>query len=151
MEGNIPNFLRQLCPVEVTNVFADQTNRGTLYVTPDYLAIGSDEDFFLTPMTPNTAQRIADALDCSLPTRKMVNDIYLAAPLKLTPAPIPPSPAMTTAPVFSNHNMMVRTQRMQQTKQHPLGTLTAGHQKDVVLANALPTMSGKVAIYGWHQ
>jgi len=119
--GNVPNFLRQLCPVEVTNVFADHTNRATFYVMPDYLAIGSDEDYFLCPMTPNTAQRIADALDFSLPTRKMVNDIYAVAPLKLTPAPI------------------------------PLGTLTAGHQKDVVLANALPTSPGKVAIYGWHQ
>jgi len=151
MAGNVPNFLRQLSPVEVTNVFADRTNRGTLYVTPDYLAIGSDEDYFLTPMTPNTAQRLADALDCSLPTRKMVNDIYVAAPLKLTPAPIPPSAAMTTVPVFSNHNVMVRTQRTDRVKEHPLGTLTAGHQKDVVLANALPTSPGKVAIYGWHQ
>jgi hypothetical protein len=149
--GNIPNFLRRLCPVEVTNVYADHTNRATFYATPDYLAVGSDEDYFLTPMTPNTAQRIADALDCSLPTRKMVNEIYFAAPLKLAPTPIPPSPAMTTVPVFSNHNATVREQRAERLKDYPPGTLTAGHQKDVVLANALSTSPGKVAIYGWHQ
>ena len=149
--GNVPNFLRHLCPVEVTNVFAGHTNRATFYVTPDYLAVGSDDDYFLTPMSPNTAQRIADALGCSLPTRKMVNEIYSAAPLKLAPMPIPPSAAMTTVPVFSNHNAIVHAQRSEQLKEYPLGTLTVGHQKDVVLANALAVSPGKVAIYGWHQ
>src|SRR5262249_17311481 len=89
--------------------------------------------------------------DCSLPTRKMVNDIYAAAPLKLVPSPLSPGPAMTTVPVFSNHNAIVHAQRFDKLKDFPLGTLTAGHQKDVVLAAALPTSPGKVAIYGWHQ
>jgi hypothetical protein len=149
--GNVPAFLRRLCPVEVTNVFDGHTNRATFYVTPDYLAVGSDDDYFLTPMSPNTGQRIADQTGCILPTRKMVNEIYCAAEVKLAPTPIPPSPAMTTVPVFSNHNALVWTQRLAQVAAHPLGALTAGHQKDVVLAGALPTAPGKVAIYGWHQ
>ena len=149
--GNVPGFLRKLQPVAVTNVFGGKTNTAVFYVTPEYLCVGSDDDYFLTPMTPNTAQRIADRLDCSLPTRRMVDAIYEAAAVKLTPVPIPPGPSMTTVPVFSNHNAIVRTQRIDQLKEHPLGTLVAGHQKDVVLAAGLASAPGKVAIYGWHK
>src|SRR5262249_52496404 len=119
--GNVPDFLRRLCPVQVTNLFEGKTNWATFYVTPDYLAVGLDEDYFLTQISPNTAQRIADVLNCALPTRKMVNDIYAAAAVKLAPSPIPPSPAMATVPVFSNHNATVHAQRADHLKAHPLG------------------------------
>ena len=37
------------------------TNQNAVYhVTPDYLAIGSDQDYFLCPMTPLLGQRISD-------------------------------------------------------------------------------------------
>jgi hypothetical protein len=149
--GNVPNFLRKLCPVPATSVGEGVTNTATFYATPDYLAIGSDDDYFLIPMSPNTAQRIADALHCSLPTPKMVDEIYAAAEVKLAPSPIPPSPAMTTVPVFSNHCATVRAQRAEQLKTHPLGALVAGHQKDVVISAKLASAPGKLAIYGWHQ
>jgi hypothetical protein len=149
--GNIPNFLRKLCPVRVTNIFNGRTNRATFFVTPDYLAVGSDDDYFLTPISPNTAQRIADVAGCSLPTRKMVNDIYAAAHLKLAPSPIPPSAAMTTVPLFTNHNAIVKNQRAEHLKDFPLGMLVAGHQKDIVISARLAGAPGKVAIYGWHQ
>jgi hypothetical protein len=102
-------------------------------------------------MTPNTAQRIADVLGCMLPTRKIVNDIYSAAEVKLAPSPIPPTPAMTSVAVFSNHNAIVRAQRAGQLKSHPLGMLVAGHKKDIVITSKLSAAPGKVAIYGWHQ
>ena len=84
------------------------TKSCTFFVKPDYLSLGTDEDFFRAPMTPGTAQRIADNLDCVLPTSKMVDAIYSAAAIKLVPLPIPPSPAMTTVPIFALHNEMVR-------------------------------------------
>jgi len=146
--GNVPDFLRKLVPVPAAD---GNTNTATFYATPEYLAVGSDADYFLTPISPNTAQRIADLTHCLLPTRKMVNDIYAAAQVKLAPAPIPPSPAMTTVPVFSNHNALVRAQRADQLKAYPLGALVAGHQKDVVITPKLASAPGKVAIYGWHQ
>ena len=151
MAGNVPNFLRKLCPVHVSNAKDGRTNTATFYAAPDYLAIGSDEDYFLMPISPNTAQRIADAWGCSLPTRKMVNDIYTAAEVKLAPATMTPGPAMTTISVFSNHNAIVRAQRAEYLTAHPLGALVAGHQKDVVIAAGLAAAPGKVAIYGWHQ
>lgn len=141
--GDVPAFLRTLAPITVE----DGTNRATYFVTADYLAIGSDEDYFLAPLTPYTAQRIADQLDCTLPTPRMVDDIYKNASVKRNPSPIPPSPAMTTVPVFLRHNETVRAQ----PRDRPLGALVAGHKKDVVIANKVFGSPGKVAIYGWHQ
>ena len=151
LAGNAPEFLRKFCPVTITNVDGDITNVATLFVTPDYLAIGSDTNYFLAHVSPGTAQRIADQLDCTLPTRKMVNAIYAAAEVKLAPSPIPPSAAMTTVPVFEQHNKTVWAQRMALTNLYPLGALVAGHQKDVVLSARLSDAPNKVAIYGWHQ
>ena len=109
--GNVPDFLRKLCPVRVQEINDDKTNAATYYVTPDYLAVGSDEDYFLTPLSPIMAQKVADLLHCSLPTRKMADDIYKAAEVKLVPSPIPPSPAMATVPIFIQHNDTVKKQR----------------------------------------
>jgi hypothetical protein len=151
LAGNVPPFLRRLCPVTITNAAGDASNSATFFVTPDYLAIGTDEDFFRAPMTPATAQRIADRLGCILPTPKMADAIYAAAAVKLAPLPIAPSAAMTTVPVFAQHNEMVRTQRLESLAAHPLGALVAGHQKDVVICPQLAGAPGKVAIYGWHR
>jgi len=151
MSGNVPPFLRRLCPVTLQSGADGQTNRATIFVTPDYLGVGSDADYFLSPLSPFTAQRIADALDCSLPTPRMVDAIYAAADVRLAATPIPPSPAMTTVAVFSNHNAMIRAQRSQTLSAHPLGALVGGHKKDVVLSPRLAQAPGKVAIYGWHK
>jgi hypothetical protein len=141
--GNVPTFLQKLVPVSVSA----GTVKATYFVAPDYLAIGSDDDFFLTPLTPLTAQVIADRLDCVLPTPKMVDDIYANATVTLAPAPIAPTPAMTTVAVFLRHNEIVRAAR----GDRPPGPLVAGHKKDVVIANKLFATPGKVAIYGWHK
>ena len=42
---------------------------GTIEVQPDFLAIGSDDDFIRMPMTPQTAQKIADLSGGLLNTR----------------------------------------------------------------------------------
>jgi hypothetical protein len=151
LAGNVPSFLRHLCPVQVTNEVHERTNRATFFVTPDYLAVGSDADYFLMPLSPQTAQRLADTLGCCLPTRKMVDATYSAAPVKLFPSPIPPGPAMTTVAVFSNHNSTIHEQRAEQSTTYPLGELVAGHKKDVVISAKLATAPGKLAIYGWHK
>ena len=151
LDGNAPDFLRHFCAITVTNVTDGRTNMATFFAAPDYLAIGADREYLLMPVSPNTAQRIADQLGCVLPTRKMVDAIYAAAVVKLPPAPIPPSPAMTTVAVFERHNEMVRAQREALLTAHPLGTLVAGHKKDLVISARLASVTNKVAIYGWHQ
>jgi len=151
LAGNTPDFLRRLCPVTVTNCDAGVTNTATFWVATDYLAIGSDENYFLAPISPAEAQHIADQLHCVLPTRKMADAIYAAAEVKLTPSPIPPSAAMTSVAVFAQHNTTIRAQRMALLAAHPLGTLVAGHKKDQVISARLAGVTNRVAIYGWHQ
>lgn len=151
LRGNVPDFQRQLVPVSVTNVIRGVTHRATIFVAPDYLAVGSDVDYFLAPLTLATAQRVAAATDTHLPTRRIVDAIHAAASLKLTPQPIPPTKEMITLPVFAQHNELVWEQRNASLAQHPLGTLVAGQKKDVVWTPQLITKPGKVAIYGWHR
>lgn len=151
LRGNVPEFLRRLVPVSFTNSVDGTPQRITVFVTPDYLAVGSDADYFLTPLTPAAARRIADAAGCVLPTRRVVDAIHAAAPLKLAPQPIPPSKEMVTMPVFARHNELVGEQRKAALTAHPLGTLVAGDKKDVVLTPQLAAKPGKVAIYGWHR
>ena len=151
LAGNVPDFLRHFCPVSVTNTVDGVTNVATFFAAPDYLAVGANDDYCFTPVSPATAQQLADALDCVLPTRKMSDAIYAAAEVKLAPSPISPTPAMTTVPVFEHINELIHTQRVAQLAAHPLGTLVAGDKKDVVISARLATSPRKVAIYGWHQ
>jgi len=150
-DGNVPLSLRKFCPVTVTNITEEMTNIGTFYVAPDYLAVGSDSNYLLMPISGNTAQRIADKIGCTLPTRKMVDAIYAAAEVKLAPSPIAPTAAMTTVPVFVQHNETVRAERAAVLDAYPLGALVAGHKKDVVVTTRLNTATNKIAIYGWHR
>lgn len=149
LSGNVPGFLCKLCPVTIADHGAGRTNLVTIYVTPNYLALGSDEDCLLMPMTPETAQRIADVTGCLLPTRKMVDAIYEGAEVKLTPQPLAPGPTMTTPAVFLQHNAIVRTQ-LASSITSPTA-LTAGHKKDVVITTRLSNAPTRVAIYGWHR
>ncbi len=142
LSGNVPQFHRTFVTVTITK--GGMTAR--FDVAPDYLAVGSDEDYVLMPLTPQTAQVIADRLDCTLPTPRMVDAIRASATLKMIPSPIAPSPAMTTMPVFLRHSELVLARR----NGAPPGALVAGHKKDIVVANRAFLKPGKVAIYGWH-
>jgi hypothetical protein len=150
--GNVPEFLRKLVPITISG----SNHVVRYYVTPDYFALGSDADYLLTPMTPMLARRIDDVLDCTQPTRKMVNQIWKEAPVKLIPSPLIPGAKMITVPVFEQHNEIVRTQRLAQITAHPLGELVAGDKKDVVISTSIYTnlhsrASTPVVIYGWHK
>jgi hypothetical protein len=151
--GNVPNWMRKMVLISTNAVINGTNHRVSYYVTPDYMCIGADDDYLLEPMTPLLAQRVANLLDCTLPTRKMVKDIWAQARVKLTPAPIPPSAAMITAPVFNQHNRMVWIQRSACLDAQPLGSLVAGDKKDVVISALLLTNFHKsrwpVVIYGW--
>ena len=151
MSGNIPTFLRQLKSVSASVGTGNPIWELIFYVTADYMAVGGDEDYFLIPMTPILAQDIADALGLIMITRKMVNDIWLQADLKLEPIPIDPSPEMVTIPVFADHNELVWSQRQGEIDPFPLGSMVGGHKKDVVLSNRISENQDKVVIYGWHR
>ncbi len=146
--GNIPNFLRDFVEINVSAQISGVTRNATYYVMPDYLCIGSDADFVRMPLTPLRAQPIVDAIECLMPTRKMVNDIYTAAAVKLAPSPISPTTTdITLVSTFYQHHLTIEGQRAGS----PLGLLVGGHKKDVVITPLLASNSNKVAIYGWHQ
>jgi hypothetical protein len=146
--GNVPGFLRMFVPINVAMTIGGQPVTATYFVAPDYLSIGLDHDFARVPMTPLVAQPIADALDCVLPTRKMVDQIYAQAVVKLAPAPISPSTVnITQVTTHLRHHEMVEEQR----GDNPPGPLIGGIKKDVVITPRLTTNPGKVAIYGWHR
>jgi hypothetical protein len=145
LAGNIPSFLRILRTVEVTGTGSDSLNHTTSYdVMPDYLAIGSDDDFVRMPMNPYTAQAFCDAFGLVLPTRKMVNDIWTAAAVHVDPQPL--TQERESPLTFLQHHRIIENQ-LRGVKR---GTLVSGIKKDVVLSNRLTERENRVAIFGWH-
>ncbi|OFX18924.1 MAG: hypothetical protein A2033_12320 [Bacteroidetes bacterium GWA2_31_9] len=153
INGNVPDFQRNLIPITITKTINSTNYTLTYYVLPDYLAIGCDTNYFLCPMTPVLAQKICNYINYTLPTRQMVNDIWTAATVKLAPSTIPPSGQMTTVPVFNQHNTTVWGQRSAVITAYPLGELVGGNKKDVVISNSIYSAPApdRVVIYGWHQ
>jgi len=150
LKGNFPDFLRKLVPVELHCELPSGTNlTATIFVTPDYLAIGSNADFLRIPMNLHTAAAVADRFGFVLPTRKMVDAIYLQSRYHLVPQPLPASPQMRSTAYYWTHNQMVQDQA------HALGVrlgeLVSGDKKDVVMTNRLAAKIGRIAIYGWHR
>ena len=151
--GNIPDFMRTL--TKITSVFQDSLgwNHDCIYeVMPDYLAIGSNEDFCRIPMGPVTAQKLADLFGAVLPTSKLVDDIYKHSLIKLEPVTFAPvGDENTFVSKFVEHNQAIENQRI--AYGGFLGQLVGGIKKDVVLSNKIidPTRQNHVVIYGWHK
>ena len=140
--GEMPSWLRTWVPVPVAGV----GHTGTIYVFPDYLSIGSDDDFVRMPMAPTTAEQVASSLGGRLPTRKMVNDIHSAASLLAAQPWGPPyDSSMMATQRYIAHNAKIESYRASIGLTN--GMLVSGHKKDVVVS---PTMDGAhVCIYGW--
>jgi hypothetical protein len=145
--GNIPDFMRHLKPVQLQyRTPQGDTVRAVVWVTPDYLAIGSNEDFLRMPLTRPSAVDIAQEFGCVIPTRKIVDAVAKQADFRFRPQPLPPGKMMRSSEYYVRHNRMIEEQR----KGRPLGELVAGHKKDVVLTNRLLGPE-RIAIYGWHR
>lgn len=148
LSGNIPVRSRTLIPLQLSAISrSGKSLTGILYVTADYFAIGSDDDNIRTPMNPMTAQKIANSMNMSLPTTKIVDLIYRQAKIKLPPRPIPAGPKMTSSQYYRDHDAIIDRQLAGKSTD----VLIAGQKKDVVLSNKLDKTRGKVAIYGWHR
>lgn len=144
--GNIPSFLARLTPVTLAPP-AGQARGATIWVTPDYLAVGSDEDFLYVPLTYPSATAVAARFGAVLPTARMVDAIYEQSAHHLAPAPLPAGPLMRSNLYLSRHQQRIDEQRSGLS----LGELVSGHKKDLVLTNRLLLRPDRVAIYGWHR
>jgi len=150
LSGNVPRFLRRLVPVVLSGPgVGGQPVEVTVCVSPDYLAVGSDRDFFLVPVALGTALDVARRFGSVLPTRKLVDAIYAQAAVRLRPQPLAPGKEMRSTAYYWRHNELVRRQRREGGAR--LGALTAGDKKDLVLSRRLAERPGRVAIYGWHR
>jgi hypothetical protein len=150
LQGNLPEFLRSLKPVCLQCEFHDgSTLTGTVFVMPDYLAIGSDDDFLRIPMNLHTATAIAFQFGFMLPTPTIVDAIYDQSAYHLKPQPMLPGPQMRSTFYYRAHDQKIKEQCL--LSGIPPGELVSGHKKDVVIANRMAQKKDRIAIYGWHQ
>lgn len=152
LAGHVPSYMRDF--VDVTVTFADTAGVGhslVVRVLPDHLCIGTDADRLRIPLWPLTAQKVADAWNCVLPTTKLVSIIWTAAPSKLAPQPWGPP---YDASMMSTERIVAHNARVEASIQK-LGIdatkLMSGHKKDVVLTKQLVQKPKSVAIFGWIQ
>ena len=145
--GNIPSFLKKFVPIRVSMFDSIQRKKteAVFYVAPDYLCIGTDADWARVNITPKAAQKIADSFNCFLPTRKMVDDIYRVAKVKLEPVPM--YAYRDSTPTMWQHHLIIEGQRKGKNG------LIAGIKKDIVISGKISrdTRPDRVAIYGWHK
>jgi hypothetical protein len=150
-EGNLPDFLRKPIQLKVTFEDANGVIHEVIYeVMPDYLAVGSNDDFCRIPMNPHTAQRIANLFGASLITAKISDHIYENAEVKLDPFFYKPvGRENESIEKFILHNEQIEKQIAEENGKN--GQLIAGIKKDVILSYHLKDLPEKVVIYGWHK
>lgn len=149
--GNIPGFLRET--VTLHGVFEDLTGskHSVQYeVMPDYLAVGSDDNYCRVPMNPRTAQRLATLFGASLVTSVLSDHIYSQAVLKLAPFNyVPVGNANELVSKFVEHNAQIEKQFSDAGGKH--GQLVAGIKKDIILSSRIAEKHDRVVLYGWHK
>lgn len=149
LKGNVPSFLRKLTPIDrklTSGPYRGQTLR--YWALPDYLAVGSDEDYVRVPLNLYSVDKLSEQLDLSLPTVKMVDDIYANAKQKFVPRPVVNKQKISATANIVAHNEMLKEQF---ANKFQAGLLTAGHKKDVVQTRRMLRKPGSIAIYGWHR
>ncbi len=150
LHGNLPDFLRKMKPVRITYMREEEKPiLATVFVMPDYLAIGSDRDFLPIPMDLYSAVEIAFKYGCVLPTKKIVDAVFEQSSFQFSPYPMAAGPDMRSTAYYLRHALTLRRQR--QELGCPTDALVSGDKKDLVMTNRLARNHGKVAIYGWHR
>jgi hypothetical protein len=152
-EGNMPSFILNFVTITTRQKDAAGKEREvTLFVSPQYLSVGSDSDYFIITPGPLTAQRVADHYGCSLPTPKVVDIVYVASDLKLEPFNyIPRGDRNETPDILYDHSKVIQAQIKAAGKEP--GVFAAGTKKDIVISSKLSdtVRTRHVTIYGWHR
>jgi len=147
LAGNLPTFLKKFVAVHISikDSSTGKNIKATYFVSPDYVSIGNDKDWARIPLTPMAAQKLADAWQCFLSTRKIADDIYKAAKVKLDPVPM--YAFRDSTPTMYQHHLIIEGQLRGRKG------LIAGIKKDVVISGKVSrdTKPNRVAIYGWHR
>lgn len=139
--GNVPDFMRNFSTVTVL----DRGNMLQYYVSGDYVSVGSNDDYLRACVNGKTAKKIANLFDCMLPTKRISDDIWRMADLRLIPHPMGSSKNMISTETLINHNVEIE----KQINGRAFGII-AGIKKDIVICKNLLKDRSKIAIYGWH-
>ncbi len=130
-KGAIPDFWKKFVPVSVSSIDSNGKKLVLKYwVSPDYFALGTNKDWVRIPITPMATQHMMEKVDCVFPTRKMVDQIYEAATVKLTPFPI--FAFRDSSVTMYQHHLIIEGQRKGRKG------LIAGIKKDVVVTYKIP-------------
>lgn len=156
--GQVPDALRHFRKITFTTPVVDSVetlrkkHKVEMWVLPDYVAIGTNDDFVRMPMGPLAAQRIADALDCTLPTPFLVDRIAEVSEGHVDIFPFRPLGNRNSQPiVFQDSNNAINAQF--KAYGYEFGQFISGLKKDIVLTYKIMTLTEyerNVAIYGWH-
>lgn len=149
--GNIPAFLRNAVTIRVQCKDSEgHMHEVELGVMPDYLSVGSDDDFCRVPMTPQAAQKLAEVFGAILPTSRISDLIWENAAVRLSPFFYAPSGnSNEQVSRFEEHNKVIERQLAEAGEVH--GRLVAGIKKDVIISSCLDKADDRVIIYGWHK
>lgn len=157
-EGQVPDVMRHFRKIVFTTPVVDSVeilrrrHKVEMWVLPDYIAIGTNDDYVRMPMGPYAAQRIADSLDCTLPTPFLVDRIAEASEGHVNIFPFRPLGNRNSQPiVFQDSNNAINAQF--KAYGYEFGQLISGLKKDIVLTYKIMTLTEyerNVAIYGWH-
>ena len=158
LEGNMPQELKSFRKIVFRTPVVDSVeilrkpHKVEIWVLPDYISIGTSNDFVRMPMGPLAAQRIADSLHCILPTTFLVDRIAEVAQGHLNIFPFRPLGSRNSQPiVYQDSNNAINA--LYDAKGYKFGQFISGLKKDVVLTYKILTLPGnenRVAIYGWH-
>ena len=150
--GQFPLWLREWKEVGVSyNPKGGPDLRGAFYVLPDFLCVGTDEDFMYTPLGALTAEKILGLFDAVLPTPKMVDAVYEASEFKQEAQPWGPpyGPSMTHVSRWPRQTKKIRS-KMEKSGAS-LGDLVEGHLKNVTVSEKMVASRGtKLSFYGWY-
>ncbi|HEY9784099.1 MAG TPA: hypothetical protein V6D17_01770 [Candidatus Obscuribacterales bacterium] len=143
--GNIPDILRH--PKKI--VVADKHgNKAEISVLPDYLAIGTNEDYVRVPVTPLLAKAIAEKYGYELPTKKLADDIYLQSDVRLSGVGLvrdrSDTQFMQGNGFYLQHDSIIDRQLPAQAE----GSLIAGHKKDIIVSRFAKDHPSKLDFYG---
>jgi hypothetical protein len=158
LAGNVPQAMRSFRKVVIHTAVTDsvpalaEPHTIELLVLPDYVMIGTDEDYVRMPMSPLAAQAIARELDCSLPTAYIVDRINDVAEGRLDIFAFRPRGNRNSDPiVYQDHNHVLM--RMFEMRGYRLGQFISGLKKDIIQTcwrHLSPQYPHEVVIYGWH-
>lgn len=157
LSGNMPSELKQFQKIVFTTPIVDSVeilrkpHKVEMLVLPDYLSVGSDDDFVRMPMGPLAAQQIADSLNCILPTTYLVDRIAEVSEGHIDIFPFRPLGGRNMMPiVFQDSDNAIKA--LYKAKGYEFGQFISGLKKEVVITYKIQSrneMNKYEAIYGW--